>query len=216
VGDISNDARDVTPDLQDYVATTIPVCVDLDVKQVVLDLSKAEAILRRATSIALGPCDCRSKQHKCDAPIDTCLALNSASASAVETVSGFRYVDVETALSKLRASHEAGLVHLAFQKPNAEITEFCSCCSCCCWFFQELRGFDYHTAMIESSHVASYQMERCMGCGICVEKCAFGAWKVVKNEEKPYLEADRCFGCGVCVTACPARAIEFVPRVDAR
>ncbi len=200
------------PDVRDYVATTVPVRVDIDVKQVVLDMTEARTILQQATSIALGPCDCRVTQKKCDAPVDTCLALNSASQSAVDNVEGFRYVDVETALEKLRESHEAGLVHLAFRKPGTPITEFCSCCSCCCWFLKELKQFDYHAAVLESSHVARHRVDRCVGCGTCVEKCPFDAWRPVENEGKPALDEAQCFGCGVCISACPVQAIDFVSR----
>jgi len=202
------------PDTQEYTATTVPVHVELAAQETVLHLDEAEKILRAATAIALGPCICRTAERKCDAPIDTCLALNSASAEMVETQPGFRYVDVETALRALKTSHEAGLVHLAFRKPGAEITEFCSCCSCCCWFFKELRSTRYSDGIVASSHVARHDIARCVGCGVCVQRCPFDAWRFENGAAKPALDVTRCFGCGVCVSTCPSVAIALVPRGD--
>jgi len=198
--------------LDDYTATTIPVHIDLDVQETILDLSEAEQILRKATSIALGPCVCRATEKNCDAPVDTCLSLNSATAEAVEKQDGFRYVDVDTALEVLRQSHKAGLVHLAYRLPGKEITEFCSCCSCCCWLLTKLKGFDYHDAVIESAHIAQHLPDLCVACGTCVAKCPFGAWLPAEDGGKPTLNRAKCFGCGVCVSACPPHAIAFVPR----
>jgi len=212
LSDSTTNQEERAPEVDDYTATTIPVHIEIDVKQTVLDLSEAEQILRDSTSIALGPCVCRSSEKNCDAPVDTCLSLNSASERTVENEEGFRYVDVDKAIEVLRESHRTGLVHLAFRKPDAEITEFCSCCSCCCWFLKKLKQFDYHSAVIESSHIAQHLPERCVASGTCVEKCPFDAWLPAENGGKPTLDPERCFGCGICVTACPANAIAFLPR----
>ena len=212
MSEVNRESNAQSPDVDEYIATTIPVHLDIDIRQTVLDLSEAERILREATSIALGPCVCRSTEQNCDAPVDTCLSLNSASERTVENEEGFRYVDVGKALEVLRESHRAGLVHLAFRKPDAEVTEFCSCCSCCCWFLNKLKQFDYPAAVVESSHSAQHLPEQCIACGTCVEKCQFDAWLPAENGGKPTLNPEKCFGCGVCVSACPANAIAFLPR----
>jgi len=208
--------QDVAEAVQHYTATTIPVRVEVAVDQVVLNFQEAEALLRRADLVALGPCECRAKHHRCDAPINVCLTLNEASTHAAETLEAFRRVSVDEALGALRASHEAGLVHLAYRKPGVETTIFCSCCSCCCWFLNNLKRFDYHDAIVESSHVAEQDVERCVGCGQCVERCHFQAWRQEQDTHPPSLNRERCFGCGVCVSSCPAGAISFVPRAAAR
>jgi len=208
--------QDVAEAVQHYTATTIPVHVEVAVDQVVLNFQEAEALLRRANSIALGPCDCRTKHHRCDAPVNVCLTLNEASSRATETLEGFQCASVDEAMDALRASHEAGLVHLALRKPGLETTIFCSCCSCCCWFLTALKRFDYHDAIVESSHVAKQDVERCVGCGQCVDRCPFQAWIQEQDSPQPSLRGDRCFGCGVCVSRCPTGAISFVPRTVER
>jgi len=205
-------STDVAESVDHYTATTIPVHLEVDAKHVVLNLGEAERVLRAADSIALGPCDCRQEKRNCSAPIDVCLALNENCNVAVATREGFRRCSVEEALDALRTSHEAGLVHLAYRKPSEDTTVFCSCCSCCCWFLNALKRFDYRDAIVESSHIVGHDVDRCVGCGTCVERCPFGAWTLDRNEHKPTLHSEKCFGCGLCVSTCAAGAISFVPR----
>lgn len=209
----ANRAQDVAEAVGHYTATTIPVHVGVAMDQVVLNFQEAEALLRKADSIALGPCECRAKHRRCDAPVDVCLTLNDASAQAAEEREGFRRVTVDEALEILRTSHAAGLVHLAYRKPGLDVTLFCSCCSCCCGFLNTLKRFDYHDAVVESSHVAEHDVELCVGCGLCVTRCPFKAW--THDSELPTLHRERCFGCGLCVSSCSAGAIAFVPRAGA-
>jgi NAD-dependent dihydropyrimidine dehydrogenase PreA subunit len=197
-----------------YTARTIPVHVEVDARQTVLTEPEAEEILRRATRIALGPCGCRKSAGKCDAPLDTCLALDEAADDVVAKDLGFRDVSIERALATLRTSHEEGLVHLAYRQRDAEISMFCSCCSCCCGFLSKLREFDYHDVVAESAYIARHSPERCVGCGACVERCQFDAWRT-NGAERPTFIPKRCFGCGLCVSSCPAEAIALVARSEA-
>ncbi len=51
--------------------------------------------------------------------------------------------------------------------------------------------------------------KKCDGCGLCVEKCRFGALKMEKS--KPKLNPFLCEGCGTCEVICPKKAIELKP-----
>lgn len=205
-------SKDAAEAVDQYTATTIPVYVEVDVQQAILSLSEAETILRNASSIALGPCGCRREAKKCGAPVETCLALNQSEEDLAKEFPEFKPVTIEQALEALQASHEAGLVHLAYRRPGKEITEFCSCCSCCCWLFAKLRQGDYSSQVVESAYIAKHDKTSCIGCGACAERCQFGAWSTTGNGDKPSLNLEKCFGCGVCVGSCPVGAISFVPR----
>ena len=58
-----------------------------------------------------------------------------------------------------------------------------------------------------SGHRAVIDPDRCIGCGLCAEKCLFDAVEQVDDvyEIKPL----KCEGCKVCVTLCPEQAIDF-------
>ncbi|OPY18073.1 MAG: NADH dehydrogenase subunit I [Syntrophus sp. PtaB.Bin075] len=66
--------------------------------------------------------------------------------------------------------------------------------------------------------------ERCIGCGLCMGLCRFGAISSSKNEagrdagelEKPCVNPLLCEGCKLCVRACPEQAIDFEPHIDGR
>ena len=44
-------------------------------------------------------------------------------------------------------------------------------------------------------------LERCNGCGLCMEICKEGAVKIL--ERKAVIDYNRCIYCGECVRACP-------------
>ncbi|MBU7027196.1 MAG: 4Fe-4S binding protein, partial [Theionarchaea archaeon] len=50
----------------------------------------------------------------------------------------------------------------------------------------------------------------CNDCGLCIERCQFGAWEF--DEDDVVFNIDHCFGCGLCVSSCPAGAVSLVKR----
>lgn len=49
----------------------------------------------------------------------------------------------------------------------------------------------------------------CLGCGTCVDACAFDAIDIVDGVA--VIDKDKCVSCGKCITACPKNIIELVP-----
>ena len=61
--------------------------------------------------------------------------------------------------------------------------------------------------------VSKIDVEKCIGCGLCVEVCAFGAIELEEVEGKGYRAKNisaSCKGCGLCGASCPQRAIEML------
>ncbi|RXE55315.1 (4Fe-4S)-binding protein [Methanoculleus taiwanensis] len=53
--------------------------------------------------------------------------------------------------------------------------------------------------------------EYCRDCGICADRCRFGA--IVRRDDAWQIDAMHCEGCGACAHACPMGAITMEPRV---
>ena len=62
-----------------------------------------------------------------------------------------------------------------------------------------------------SDFVASDNKEKCSQCGICVDRCHFGA-RILDQNNDTILKQDLCFGCGLCATTCPEGSIELTAR----
>ena len=45
----------------------------------------------------------------------------------------------------------------------------------------------------------------CIGCGLCVKQCQFGAVTMENNLAR--IDPDKCTGCGACAQKCPAKVI---------
>ncbi|MBQ7606838.1 MAG: CoB--CoM heterodisulfide reductase iron-sulfur subunit A family protein [Desulfovibrionaceae bacterium] len=64
--------------------------------------------------------------------------------------------------------------------------------------------------------IAQVTVNRCVGCGKCIQTCPFGAIKetVVRNEEKAEVIETMCQGCGLCTSTCPQGAIQLSHATD--
>jgi len=58
--------------------------------------------------------------------------------------------------------------------------------------------------------------EKCMGCGVCVEVCPYGAMKLVEKNGKKVAEnvPAACKGCGACGSSCIHKAIDMKHFMD--
>jgi NAD-dependent dihydropyrimidine dehydrogenase PreA subunit len=57
----------------------------------------------------------------------------------------------------------------------------------------------------ENAVVVQIDVEKCSGCGSCVEVCPNDAIELV--EGRAVIAAEACAGCGVCVDECPNEAL---------
>jgi NAD-dependent dihydropyrimidine dehydrogenase PreA subunit len=54
---------------------------------------------------------------------------------------------------------------------------------------------------------ATVDVEKCTGCGICIEVCPVEAIRL--DAEVAVIDRDTCTGCGSCVNECPNEAISL-------
>jgi nitroreductase/NAD-dependent dihydropyrimidine dehydrogenase PreA subunit len=53
-------------------------------------------------------------------------------------------------------------------------------------------------------------LEKCTGCGLCVENCLFRTWQMGPDKKPHWREGRACFSCYNCAVACPRDAISIV------
>jgi ferredoxin len=194
------------------LATAVPVNVEIKAEHRVYDLSRMEEIIRGAKRIRLSDCGCRKEYGNCDAPLDVCLDLDEKADYEAGTEGGdSREISVEEALDVLRRSHEAGLVHMAYIMEGDETPKIiCSCCPCCCHSLAGYLRFGVAKHVLKSDLVAVDDSGRCTACGVCVDRCVFGA-RAMEAGGLAY-DSEECFGCGLCVSTCSTGAISLVDK----
>ena len=188
----------------------------------ILPFDSIRDILTNAKSLAVMPCTCRMKAKKCDHLLDACIVLNKSADYNIERGTG-RKIDVDEALEIFRKCEEAGLVHLtganAQDDPGPLI---CNCCPCCCLFMSLIKeGLFEHDP---SRFCAEIDADKCIGCGVCLDRCYFSAveWKDGEKSTAVILR-EKCMGCGLCQSKCPTGAIkliearppDFIPKTSA-
>jgi ferredoxin len=55
--------------------------------------------------------------------------------------------------------------------------------------------------------VASVDIDKCTGCGICIDQCLCDALSL--KEGTAEVDKERCMGCEICVQICPVKAISL-------
>jgi len=195
--------------LEGLTATTIATDIHVEGNHRVLDLSELEELLQNAEIISQQTCFCREKLGNCIEPMDGCLSLDKEAREMIDKGDA-KEVSVKEALEALLRTYEAGLVHMAYEFEGQEgVGVICSCCSCCCHTLSAALRFGYKDHAFKSKLISRTDIDKCNDCGICVERCQFGAREMV--EGTLIYNEQMCFGCGLCMT-CPEDAIIMVER----
>ncbi|NLB76730.1 MAG: hydrogenase iron-sulfur subunit [Crenarchaeota archaeon] len=63
--------------------------------------------------------------------------------------------------------------------------------------------------------ISVVDQEKCKKCGICIDKCPYGAIRQEPNQPANIITAS-CHGCGTCVAECPSHAITQMHYTDAQ
>jgi ferredoxin len=194
-------------------ARTVPVNVELEAEHHVLNLENVKQILSSARLISVMNCGCRGIYGHCDAPLEVCLDTNEVAERHIARF-GAREITLDEALDILEQTHEAGLVHMAlgwgeFYEPGA-INSVCSCCSCCCGILSGILRYGLAPHLLKSQTISVTDTSSCTNCGVCVDRCQFGAREIVNGSLS--INRDLCFGCGLCVSTCPTYAITLVDK----
>ena len=194
----------------------------LEPKSEIMNFDSIKEIVSNAKSLAVLPCTCRIKAKKCDHLLEACIVLNKSADYNIERGTG-RKIDAQEALDIFRKCEEEGLVHLTGANSQDDPGPLiCNCCPCCCMGIPLIQhGLKLHDP---SRFCARIDQELCTGCGVCHDRCYFGAiiWEDGEGSSSAVL-VDKCMGCGLCQSKCPVDAIkmiearekEFIPKKSA-
>jgi Fe-S-cluster-containing hydrogenase component 2 len=169
------------------------------------------ALLAASKAWAVNDCICRKQQaligKACGHPLEVCMMFSDVP-GAFDDVKDTRALTQEEALATLRRAAEAGLVHSATNSQKG-VWYVCNCCTCGCAVLRGISELGLGSVIAPSGFVCQVDEEKCVACGLCVERCQFGALAV---EVVAQVDSQRCVGCGVCTLACPDEALQLMPR----
>ncbi|MBN1614482.1 MAG: 4Fe-4S binding protein [Deltaproteobacteria bacterium] len=196
----------------------VPIEEAVESRSTVLDIDSARKLVRDAELISLQNCACRVHARRMgrgqDCPLpstEVCMQTNGFGESVLRRGVG-RQITVAEALKILGDAEDAGLNHMT-RNSTAKDTFLCNCCACCCTGFSFLKNLKYDEVFAPSRFRVRHDREACTLCGICVDRCQFGA--ITMTDDAVITDASRCYGCGNCVITCSsgARVLEEVrPR----
>jgi len=180
-----------------------------------LPFDQVSSIIEKGQSFGLAECICKVEHglldNPCTKPTEVCLSIAPVPGFFDDHPLAIRPITKEKAYEVLKASEEAGLVHMTnnFEKGHFYI---CNCCGCCCGVLRNAKELGVGNA-IHSNYMAVIDEEACVGCGLCAdERCQLDAIEEV--DETYRVMADKCIGCGLCISTCPADAVSIVRKAE--
>jgi len=190
------------PQKSDWGFRVIPVEATIDRASFVVPGEQITEIVRSARRIVVQSCPCRKRERQCDNPIELCISLNELADYILHRGLG-RELTVDEALALLHQAEELGLIHQVDNVDRASV--ICNCCPCCCVLLRSVVHYGVRSAIVKSRFRAQVDPDLCTDCGICLERCHFGA--LVSAGGVMTVDPAECFGCGLCASACPCEAI---------
>lgn len=173
----------------------------------VMLIDDIDELIKSKRRIALAPCLCRIAMPMVGAPEcthtnETCMAFDEFADYYIENEIA-REVSVEEALEIVHRTGEEGLVAQVGTSQRGEV--LCNCCKCCCAVLACLRMFGGEGAKVASNFYAVNDSDKCIGCGLCVDRCPMDA--IVLENGGVSIDVVHCIGCGACATGCPEKAM---------
>lgn len=195
-------------------ARVIPLNIDITSKIQINTYDQVRQYIDKAKNFAVARCFCRIignlLDDPCDKPIEVCLAIGPGAINMAERGFG-RLVSREQALEIVKKADEAGLVHCS-SNTSRYIDFICNCCTCHCYLLRNIKNDRIPSFVATSSLLADIDVDSCVGCGECVDRCPMQAISV--REDFAAVDESRCIGCGLCIATCPADSIILHTRPD--
>jgi ferredoxin len=187
----------------------------------VLDYERASEVVATASHIGIGTCYCRHKMEhlgrSCTAPMDICMTFNSTARSLIKHGIA-RQVDAGEGQEILQQAIANNLVQFG-ENVRERVSFICNCCGCCCEAMLAAKRFAVLHPIATTNFFPEIEVERCSGCGKCVDVCPVEAMGLVgagdphrSMRKRARVNEELCLGCGVCVRQCRSGAAKLKSR----
>jgi NAD-dependent dihydropyrimidine dehydrogenase PreA subunit len=183
----------------------------------VVALEDADKVLEMCSPIGLIACICRKGVRAIDERNEyeyTCMGMGEGMLKwerwPERYKGGVKFVNIEEAKEWNHEMDKRGFVHILMLFGAPYIGGFCQCDYPDCGVIRN--AVDFGLGPIKGHKVAMIDYEKCNGCGICAQRCQWGALKFEVTTEKANIDMFKCYGCGLCQTGCPRDAIKLVDR----
>jgi NAD-dependent dihydropyrimidine dehydrogenase PreA subunit len=183
----------------------------------VVPLEHADRVLELCSPIGLIACLCRKAVRAIDERNEmeyTCMGMGVGMLKwerwPERYKGGVKFVNIDEAKEWNHEMDRRGFCHLLMLFGAPFIGGFCQCDYPDCDALRS--GVDFGIGTLKSHFLAMVDYDKCNGCGICAQRCQWGALKFEVTSEKPNIDLFKCYGCGLCETGCPRDAIYLVGR----
>lgn len=204
-------------------AGTAHVKVDLNIEienagernVVPTDLIK-KVLMRSEKIFIMNFCLCRQSNKCKDYPVSSGCIFIGKGTDRISPKYG-RFVTAEEACDYIDECDRLGLVHIIGRNKldsiwlhtgkHTNLMTICNCCPCCClWnMVRDIDGGIASTYRRMAGADVSVDRDKCIGCGICMERCFVKA--ITITDGKCVLDDVKCRACGRCSEECPVKAI---------
>jgi Pyruvate/2-oxoacid:ferredoxin oxidoreductase delta subunit len=183
----------------------------------VVPMEEADRVLELCSPIGLIACLCRKGYRAIDERNEmeyTCMGMGVGMLKwerwPERYKGGNKFVNIDEAKEWNHEMDRRGFCHILMLFGAPFIGGFCQCDYPDCGALRN--AVDFGVGTLKSHYLAVVDYDKCNGCGICAQRCQWGALKYEVTNEKPNIDLFKCFGCGLCETGCPRSAISLIRR----
>ncbi len=185
----------------------------------VLTLQEADKVLELASPIGILHCICRARllaREETNELEYTCLGTGVGMLKwqrwPERYKGGVKFLSLEEAKQWNHDMNRKGFVPIIMIYGERFVGGICMCDYPACDAIAGRLDFGWHC--LKGHYVAVINESKCNGCGVCAQRCQWGALKYNVTNGVAGIDQMRCFGCGLCQTGCPRGAIDMIERTS--